>query len=118
MPKKRKPDLVNQVITFFQKKLEDASLRDLAFLSAWISVTILLYQFLTTGVKIGLGKAQLTGFWGGVVARPDLPDLEKRVEMLQFFDDPTALAISLFVGYKAVTTDISDIFGLARSMLG
>jgi hypothetical protein len=104
--KKRKQDIVDKILTFFEEKMRDASLRDLAFLTAWLASSYLAYS----GLK-GLKKLPRQFFQPGL---PALQDVTVIQDVLS--EDPVAFAVSIVAGYKLVTTDISDVASIASSL--
>ena len=108
MPRKKRKDVFKEIYEIFEEKLRSASLHDLAFFSAWIASSYLMYQ----GLK-GLTKLPDAFFKPGL---PALQDIEWIRDLIT--EDPASIAIAVVAGYKVVTTDIDFASALALIRAG
>lgn len=102
MPKKKKQKPIDWFSSLLKRKIEDASLRDLAFLTVWLSGAYLTYQGIALTEKITLDLPLEIATWLEswlIGQKPEEP----------FEIDWNRLLISLVTSYKVLTAEREDI---------
>jgi len=104
MPKKKTKLNLDSIFEAIQKKFEEASLEEVAFIASWLAGSYLAFGVLK-GIKFG----------AGMIAVDPTNIGQYTVQLAQpLLDDPTALAISLVASYKFLKSDIDSISAIVN----
>ena len=119
MARKKKPDLIDQALTFFSDKLKNASLEEFIFFISWLGGTYLAFEI--SQKTVGQLKIK-TGDVTGLPVPEHLQDrLGATIQVPAFqplLADPHLLAISMVASYKFLKSDmgsIASVLGLLSS---
>lgn len=101
--RKHKDDLIDKAINFIEQKLRDASLRDLAFLSAFLGGTFLAYSSIKGVSSLAIPFSKMSKAGGPKTVGEIFPVIGVLSE------DPIALASAMVASYKLLTSDTEDL---------